>query len=165
MKRTFVAAGLMAAVLTMATGCGKTKSTATTASTAAPAATTATTPAATVPPTTPAPTVPPTTLSLQEQNAIQAAQQYLSMGSGFSLAGLIQQMSSSAGDGYPVAIATAAVNSLNVNWDAQAVVAAKGYLQTTSFSCANMVQQLDSAAGSQFTVAQAQHGAKAVGIC
>jgi hypothetical protein len=87
------------------------------------------------------------------------------MGSGFSEAGLIRQLSSSAGDGYPLAIATAAVDSLNVNWNAQAVLAAKGYLQTSSFSCSGMVQQLDSSAGSQFTAAQARYGATAVGLC
>jgi hypothetical protein len=181
MKRTVVAAGLMGiTLLTMASGCGTTKSTATPAGTASPASTATpadttpttpaptappTTPAPTAPPTTPAPTAPPTTLSLQEQNAIQAAQQYLSMGSGYSQAGLIQQLSSSAGDGYPLAIATAAVDSLNVNWNAQAVLAAKGYLQMSPFSCSGMVQQLDSSAGSQFTAAQAQYGATAVGLC
>jgi hypothetical protein len=104
-------------------------------------------------------------LSVPEQNAVTAAQQYLAEGSGFSQAGLIQQLSSSAGDGYPLAVATAAVDSLTVNWNAQAVLAAKGYLQTSSFSCSGMEQQLDSAAGSQFTEAQAVYGATQAGLC
>ena len=128
----------------------------------APATTSA--PAQTVPTTTPA-TTPPTTVSLQEQNAIQAAQQYLSLGTGFSQVGLIQQLSSSAGDGYPLAIATAAVDSLNVDWNAQAVLAAKGYLGISSFSCSGLEQQLDSSSGSQFTVAQATYAATQVGLC
>lgn len=163
MNRTVVTAGLMGlAFLATVSGCGNTKSTVTPvgsavrSSVAAPVGTT---------PTTPAPTAPPTTLSLQEQNAIRAAQQYLSLGSGFSQAGLIQQLSSSAGDGYPLAIATAAVDSLSVDWNAQAVLAAKAYLKTSSFSCSGMVQQLDSSAGSQFTQAQAQYAATAIGLC
>lgn len=168
MKRTIVTAGLMGlALLATASGCGNTKTTAGPAGEGlkTPVSAPPTTPVSTAPPTTPVPTVPPTTLSLQEQNAIRAAQDYLSMGSGFSQAGLIQQLSSSAGDGYPLAIATAAVDSLNVDWNAQAVLAAKGYLQTSSFSCSEMVQQLDSSAGSQFTEAQAQYAATAVGLC
>ncbi len=139
--------------------------------------------AATAPPTTKAATAAPTTttapvtttstaaptttaaISFQEQNAIQSAQQYLSLGSGFSQAGLIQQLSSSFGDGYPPAIATAAVDSLNVDWNAQAVLAAKSYLAVSSFSCNGMIQQLDSQYGGQFTVAQATYGATQVGLC
>ena len=118
---------------------------------------------ATTPPTPPPPTTLPLTLS--QQNAIKAAQDYLSMGSGFSRAGLIDQLSSAAGDGYPLADATFAVNSLNENWDAQAVLSAKGYLAMTSFSCNGLIQQLSSSAGEKFTVAQAEYGAKAAGIC
>ena len=106
-----------------------------------------------------------TTVSLLEQNAIQAAQQYLSLESGFSQAGLIQQLSSSAGDGYPLAVATAAVDSLNVDWNAQAVLAAKAYLKTAPFSCSGLEQQLDSSSGSQFTAAQATYAATQVGLC
>ncbi len=126
------------------------------ATTAGSAATTTTAPATTT-------TVP--AVSLQEQNAIQAAQQYLSLGSGFSQAGLITQLSSSYGDGYPLAVATAAVDSLNVDWNAQAVLAAKAYLQTSSFSCSGLEQQLDSSYGSQFTAAQATYAAAQVGLC
>ena len=188
MKRTVVTAGLMGlAILATASGCGNTQSTAApagtkpTAASTAPPATSASTapastapasaaPASTAPPTTsasaaPASTASPTTLSLQEENAIRGAKQYLALGSGFSQAGLIQQLSSSAGSGYPLAIATAAVDSLNVDWNAQAVLAAKAYLRTSSFSCSGMVQQLDSSAGSQFTEAQAQYAATAVGLC
>jgi len=102
---------------------------------------------------------------MSQQNAIQAAQQYLSMGSGFSRLGLIDQLSSQAGDGYPLADATFAVDSLGEDWNAQAVLSAKGYLAMTSFSCNGLVEQLSSSSGSQFTLSQAQYGAKAAGIC
>ncbi len=128
-----------------------------------------TTPPTTTPPTTTPPTTtPPTTtpsLTPSQQNAIRAAQQYLSMGTGFSRLGLIQQLSSPSGDGYPLADATYAVDSLSEDWNAQAALSAKNYLSTTSFSCSGLIQQLSSSAGDQFTLAQAQYGAKAAGIC
>jgi hypothetical protein len=126
------------------------------------------TPAPTTAAPTPAPTAaPPTTSGLtpSQQNAVQAAQNYLSEGNGFSQAGLIAQLDSPDGDGYSVADATFAVDSLKVDWNAQAVLAAKGYLATSSFSCTDLVQQLDSPDGSQFTPAQAQYAATQVGLC
>lgn len=37
-----------------------------------------------------------------------------------------------------------AVNHVQVDWNQQAVLAAKGYMQMGGFSCSGMVQQLDS---------------------
>jgi hypothetical protein len=169
-----IQAGVVAAVvLSVTVGCAAktsnkpanaTPATATTATTA-PATTVTPT---TVPPTTPAPTAPPTTkpsLTLSQENVVEAAQQYLSEGMGFSQAALIKQLSSQYGNGYSVADATVAVNSLNVDWNAQAVLSAKNYLKTEPFSCTALVNQLSSAYGAQFTLAQAQYGAKAAGIC
>ena len=104
------------------------------------------------------------TLTTSQQNAVTAAKDYLST-SGFSKQGLIVQLSSSAGDGYSVSDATVAVDSLTVNWDAEAVQDAKQYLQGQSFSCQGLIQQLSSSAGDQFTEAQAQYGAAKVGLC
>jgi hypothetical protein len=104
-------------------------------------------------------------MTASQRNAVAAAQQYLSMGQGFSRAGLIQQLSSPDGDQYSVADATFAVDSLNVDWNAQAVLSAKNYLKTQPFSCSALVEQLSSPDGDQFTLAQAQYGAKAAGIC
>lgn len=87
------------------------------------------------------------------------------MGQGFSRLGLIQQLSSPAGDGYPLADATYAVDSLHVDWNAQAALSAKNYLSLEPFSCSGLVQQLSSSAGDQFTLAQAQYGAKVAGVC
>ncbi len=102
--------------------------------------------------------------SVPEQNAINSAKQYLQT-QAFSKQGLIDQLDSSFGDKFPAGVATAAVNSLNVNWDAEAVQAAKQYLQTESFSCQGLIQQLSSSFGSKFTPAQAQYGAQKVGLC
>jgi hypothetical protein len=84
---------------------------------------------------------------------------------GFSRQGLIDQLSSSAGDGYSVSDATVAVDSLHVDWNAEAVKSAKDYLKMTSFSCQGLIDQLSSSAGEQFTTAQAQYAASKVGLC
>jgi hypothetical protein len=95
--------------------------------------------------------------------ALQSAQSYLSMGSGFSRAGLIQQLDSKAGEGFKRADAIWGVNHANADWNAQAVESAKSYKQMGGFSKASLIQQLDSKAGEQFTPAQAAYAAKKVG--
>lgn len=99
-----------------------------------------------------------------QKNAARSAKQYLSM-MGFSRAGLIQQLSSDAGDGYSVADATVAVDSLRVDWNEQAVRSAKHYLSIMGFSCKGLIEQLSSSAGDQYTVEQATYGARKAGAC
>jgi hypothetical protein len=97
--------------------------------------------------------------------AVDAAGSYLSEGSGFSQSGLIQQLTSQSGNGFSTAQATYAVNSLNPNWDAQAAIAAKGYVSDGSgFSRSSLIQQLTSQYGNGFTEAQAEYGATAAGL-
>jgi Host cell surface-exposed lipoprotein len=91
-----------------------------------------------------------------QRNAIAAAQGYLSEQS-FSKAGLIQQLASSAGEGYGEAVAVYAVDHIKVNWNNEAVADAKQYLQLQPFSKVGLTQQLDSSAGEGFTVAQANY--------
>lgn len=102
--------------------------------------------------------------TLSQQNALQAAEEYLQV-SAFSEAGLIEQLSSEAGSQYPHADAVFAVEHLHVNWNEQAVKAANEYLRTSSFSCQGLIEQLSSEAGSRFTVAQAEYAANKVGLC
>lgn len=85
--------------------------------------------------------------------------------SGFSRLGLIGQLSSSAGDGYSRVDATVAVDSLHVDWNAQAVRSAKEYLAMSSFSCSGLIAQLSSSAGDQYTPAQASYGAHQTRAC
>jgi hypothetical protein len=99
-----------------------------------------------------------------QANAARSAEQYLDM-TGFSRRGLIDQLSSDAGNGYDVADATAAVDSLTVDWDEQAVRSAKQYLDMTGFSCSGLIEQLSSDAGSKYTEAQARYGAEQAGAC
>ena len=91
-----------------------------------------------------------------QRNALQAARDYLDT-QAFSKRGLIQQLSSSAGEGYPKADARWAVAHLDVDWKAQAVKSAREYLDTQSFSRSGLIEQLSSSAGEGFTLAQAQH--------
>jgi hypothetical protein len=99
-----------------------------------------------------------------DQQAVDSAQGYLGMGSGFSDQGLLKQLTSSAGSGFTEAQAEYAINHLQPNWDAQAVDAAKGYMQIGGFSRATLIQQLTSSYGSGFTEAQAEYAASQVGL-
>jgi len=110
----------------------------------------------------PSPVAP--TLTNQQQNAVRAAENYLSF-KAFSRLGLIDQLSSPYGDGYTVHDATVAVDSMKVDWNAQAVLAAKEYLNLMPFSCKGLINQLSSPAGDKFTVAQATYGAHQAGAC
>ena len=99
-----------------------------------------------------------------QNNAVKSANNYLSF-AGFSRAGLIDQLSSPYGDGYNVADATAAVNSLSVDWNAQAVRSAKQYLEMMGFSCNGLIEQLSSESGDKYTRSQAAYGAQQAGAC
>ncbi|MBK0127824.1 Ltp family lipoprotein [Pantoea sp. S61] len=99
-----------------------------------------------------------------QTNAVRSAKQYLSM-MGFSRDGLINQLSSDAGDGFDISDATVAVDSLNVDWNQEAVRSAKQYLTMMGFSCKGLIQQLSSSAGDKYTVDQATYGAKHAGGC
>lgn len=103
-------------------------------------------------------------LTGQQRNAVRSAQQYLAIG-GFSRSGLIDQLSSDAGDGYSVLDATAAVDYLNVDWNEQAVRSAKQYLSIMGFSCKGLIDQLSSSAGDKYTMSQATYGARQAGAC
>jgi flagellar biosynthesis GTPase FlhF len=103
--------------------------------------------------------------SVSQQNALGSAESYLET-SAFSKTGLIKQLSSEAGEGFPYEDAVWAVDHLkHMDWDEQAARSAKGYLETSSFSCQGMINQLSSEAGEGFTLAQAEYGARQVGLC
>jgi hypothetical protein len=61
--------------------------------------------------------------------------------------------------------ATAAVDSLTVDYNAEAVESARSYLEFSSFSCQGLIDQLSSQAGDQFTVDQATFAAGQTGLC
>src|SRR5450830_1116864 len=99
-----------------------------------------------------------------QNNAVRSAKLYLTM-QGFSRMGLVQQLSSDAGDGYKIKDAMIAVDSLNIDWNQQAVRSAKLYLSMQGMSCKGLIQQLSSSAGDGYTSSQATYGAKQAGAC
>jgi hypothetical protein len=92
---------------------------------------------------------------MSQQNAVQQAKQYLGYTS-FSRLGLIQQLEY---DDFSTADSTYAVDSLNVDWNAQAVQQAKQYLGYTSFSRQGLIEQLEY---DNFTPSQAAYGVSVV---
>jgi hypothetical protein len=93
-----------------------------------------------------------------QRNAKKAAANYLNF-TAFSRDGLIQQLSSDAGDGYSVEDATYGVDAQNADWNEQAYKAAKNYLSITAFSRQGLIEQLSSSAGDKYTIEQATYGA------
>ena len=132
--------------------------------TSAPPASTA--PASTAPASTPAsstPTAP--AMSAADQQAVDAAQSYLSLGSGFSAESLFKQLTSSYGDGFRSAQANFAISYLHPDWYQQAVEAAKSYMSLGSgFSRDSLIQQLTSSYGDGFTYRQAEYAVNQVGL-
>jgi hypothetical protein len=129
------------------------------------------TPAATQAPATHAPvaqaptTQAPPSLTVAEQQAVESAQSYLSDGQGFSEQGLLNQLTSSYGEGDTTADAKFAISYLHPDWDAQAVESAKGYLSDgQGFSRAGLIQQLTSSYGEGFTYAQAVYAVNQAGL-
>ena len=168
MKKRFWALGIVAvliigsALANMGNSSAPAASSATTAAPSSDAAATPTVAPAQTSAAAPAPATPD--LTAQQRNAVRAAENYLSF-KGFSRKGLINQLSSDAGDGFPVADATIAVDSLDVDWNAQAVRAAEAYLDFKGFSCSGLKEQLSSDAGDGFTAKQAAYGAEQAGAC
>ncbi|WIB70999.1 Ltp family lipoprotein [Curtobacterium sp. MCBD17_026] len=96
--------------------------------------------------------------------AAAAAKSYLDSGMGFSAASLLQQLTSSAGNGFAQADAQWAIDHSGADWNAQARAAAKGYLDSgMGFSEASLNGQLTSSAGNQFTPEQAQYAVAKAG--
>lgn len=79
--------------------------------------------------------------------------------------GLIDQLSSEYGEKLSVADKTAAVDNLNVDWNAHAARSAAAYLKMSGFSCQGLIDQLSPPNGVKFTVEQATYGAGRAGIC
>lgn len=105
-------------------------------------------------------------LSIGQQNALRSATQYLGF-MHFSRAGLLKQLTSEYGEGYPVEDAEFAIASLEqagkVDWNAEAAEAAQSYLDMMAFSREGLYDQLTSEYGEGFTPEQANAGLAAVG--
>ena len=130
----------------------------------APVATTQPIPVATTQPT-PVDTqpTPDPNLTTSQQAAVRSAESYLGF-AGFSRQGLIDQLSSEFGDQYPMEDATVAVDSLNVDWNAEAVESANSYLDFAGFSRQGLIDQLSSEFGEQFTPEQATYAVDSLNV-
>ena len=93
-------------------------------------------------------------LTAEQRNAADSASSYLDF-SGFSRKGLIDQLEF---EGYSKADATAAVDSLDVDWNEQARRSAESYLDTMAFSLSELIDQLEFEG---YTASQADFGANA----
>ena len=90
-------------------------------------------------------------LSAEQENAVRSAQDYLSYGA-FSRKGLINQLSSDAGDGYSLEASTYAVDLLDIDYNEQAVKSAREYLEHGAFSRKGLINQLSSDAGDGYSL-------------
>ena len=95
--------------------------------------------------------------SASYQQAVAKAQDYLDYSS-FSRSGLIDQLEF---EGFSTPDATAAVDSLNVDWNEQAALKALEYLDFSSFSRSGLIDQL---VFEGFTQSQAQYGVSQAGL-
>lgn len=95
-------------------------------------------------------------ISVSKKNATKSAQSYLRY-SNFSRKGLIEQLEY---EKFTNEDATYAVDSLNVNWNEQALGSAKSYLRTSAFSKKRLVEQLKYEG---FTTDQANYGVENCG--
>jgi 3-oxoacyl-ACP reductase-like protein len=168
----FTALIALIVILAVATG-SKPATTASTSTTPPPAATSAPAPATSQPATSqpatsqPATSAPaaPAGLTGSQQQALDSASSYLDLGTGFSRSGLIDQLSSPYGGKFSVADATWAADHSGADWNAQAVMSAKGYMNLgTGFSRSGLIDQLSSPYGGKFTLAQATYAVNQVGL-
>ena len=99
-------------------------------------------------------------MDLSTANAFNSAMNYLDM-MAFSREGLIDQLSSSYGEGYTMQQATDAIDALEeyglVDWNEEAVRSAENYLDMMAFSRQGLIDQLSADYGEQFTVDQATY--------
>jgi len=102
-------------------------------------------------------------MTKSQEQAIGSAEDYLEY-SAFSRKGLIQQLSSDAGEGFSKSDAKFAVDHIKVDWNEQAAKSAESYLEYSNFSRKGLIQQLESEAGEGFTHAQAVYGVNKSGL-
>ncbi len=104
-------------------------------------------------------------MSAAQQQAVESAQSYLSLGQGFSKSGLFKQLTSSYGEGFTAETASFAIAYLHPNWYEQAMESAKGYMALgQGFSRQGLLEQLTSSYGEGFTEAQAEYAVAKVGL-
>ena len=90
--------------------------------------------------------------TIGERNALQSAKDYLNYLGGFSYEGLVEQLEF---EGYTHSEAVYAADNCGADWNEQAVIAARQYLNALSFSRQGLIEQLEFEG---FTHSQAVYG-------
>jgi hypothetical protein len=101
--------------------------------------------------------------TVAQKNAIESAQSYLDL-SGMSRSGVIQQLTSKAGEGYKMADAVFAVKHMKVDWNKEAVESAEAYVDLSGTSRVGLIKQLTAKAGERFTPKQATYAASHIKV-
>lgn len=95
--------------------------------------------------------------SLSTRNAVRSADEYISGGGGFSRVGLVKQL---LFEGFTTAEAQFAVGAVDANWEAQALISAASYLESSPFSARGLSKQL---AHDGYTDGEAASAVSAIG--
>ena len=96
-------------------------------------------------------------ISIEQQNANKAAQDYLE-GQAFSRKSLIEQLKY---EGYSTKASTVAVDALHADWNRQAFLCAQDYLKAQAFSRKSLIGQIEF---DGFTHDQAIYGVDKTGL-
>ena len=104
----------------------------------------------------PKPEPEPEEVPREYNNALRAAENYLSF-MAFSEKGLYNQLTSEYGDGYPAEAAQYAIDNIEVDYNEQALKSANNYLDIMPMSDSELFNQLTSEYGEQFTAEEAQY--------
>jgi hypothetical protein len=99
-------------------------------------------------------------VTVSQEQALESAQSYVDT-MGFSKAGLLDQLTSSAGEGFSQADAQYAVDHVHADWNSEAVESAQAYMDMGGFSRASLIDQLEF---DKYTPAQAEYAANHVGL-
>ena len=92
----------------------------------------------------------------EHKNALRSAEQYNEI-MPMSKAGLFQQLTSEAGDGFPEEAAQYAIDNLDANYKENALKSAKNYQEIMPMSDNELYNQLTSDAGEKYTPEEAQY--------
>lgn len=95
-------------------------------------------------------------ISREFQNALKSAQNYVDL-MPFSEKGLYDQLTAEYGEQFPAEAAQYAIETVDVNYNAEALESAKNYQETMPMSDSGLYDQLTSEYGERFTAEQAQY--------
>lgn len=101
------------------------------------------------------------TLTETQQKVANKASEYLDQ-QAYSRTALIKKL---AAADFNITDTTKAVDSLNIDWDLQALRSAKQYLSKNPMAYYDLIKILSSPSGDQFTDVQANYGARESGVC